>query len=126
MYIQCKHAYTHTHTHTHAHKLSYISVLVNSIYQTHTHTQTHRLHVYIGVSGACVEWIYVAGTACVVRGKADHTKLFSKHEVSVMGSDRMVELISLSPPPHPFSHPLSLSLSFVHIGSTFLLATMVA
>ena len=35
---------------------------------THTHTHTHRC------SGACVEWIYIAGAACVVRGKAGHTK----------------------------------------------------
>ena len=32
---------------------------------THMHTHIHWLHVYKGVSGACVEWIYVAGVACV-------------------------------------------------------------
>ena len=34
-----------------------------------THTYT-----YIDVSGTRIEWIYVAGAACVVTGKAGHTK----------------------------------------------------
>ena len=42
-------------------------------------------HTYIGVLGACVEWIYVAGAACVVRGKAGHTK--PSDEVSVIEAD---------------------------------------
>ena len=36
----------------------------------------YYLCTHIGVWGACVEWIYIAGAACMVRGKAGHTKAF--------------------------------------------------
>ena len=64
--------YTHMRTHTHTH--------------THTH-YIHRSHVYIAVSGTCVEWIYVTGAAWS-EARQIIQKLLLKDEVSVIGADR--------------------------------------
>ena len=66
MYTQCYEKYTHTHTHTHTHM--YICHTPAPPLQNTTHTHL------LGVCGACVKWFYVTGPACMVRGKAGHTK----------------------------------------------------
>ena len=63
----CIHTCTHTHVHTHTRAHTH----------THTHVHTHT-HTHIGVSGACIKWIYVSGAACVVRGKVGITLSFDR------------------------------------------------
>ena len=77
--------------------------------------------------------MYIAGAACVVRGKAGHTELLATDEVSLMELIKVHSLSLTHTHTHTHTHTpsftlfLTLFLPLLHVGSTFpFLATMVA